>query len=129
MRTIDQDVSQRLKYPIDISFMTDYYITENGYFTFPSPEFWTIEQNLFYLLKNSIKKVFDSKYIMKPYLLSFDEYKTVQLSPLLMIINSVLSIEDFNLDNVIIPSYSSIINICKNNIPKKDKSELQKISW
>jgi len=66
---------------------------------------------------------------MKPAYLSYDEYGTVMLSHLLMFINNIKSIEDFNLDKVIIPSFDSIVNICKNRFPDRDVNELLKIKW
>jgi len=127
--TIDQESKQRKLLPIDIDKMADTYKTESGAFTFPSPELWTIEKNLFYLLRNSVQKQFEQKYLQRPDYLSFDEYGTVALAQLLMYVNNVLCIEDFNLDTVIIPSFQSVVEICQDKFPDKDADSLTEIGW
>jgi hypothetical protein len=129
MITIDLESKQRIKSPIDIDNMGERYKTESEVFTFTSPSLWTLEKHLFFLLKDSIEKTFEPKYRMKPDYLSYDEYGTVILSYLLMFVNGVYSLEDFDLDNVIIPSYDSIVEICKDKFPKKDPNELDIVTW
>jgi len=129
MITIDIESKKRKKLPIDIDHMSDQYISDSGDFIFPSPALEVIERNLFFLMRNSTKKSFESKYIMRPSYLSYDEYNTVALSPLLMYVNSVFSIEDFNLNEVIIPSFSSIVKICADQFPNRKVDDLERISW
>ncbi len=126
---IDQESRQRSRLAIDINFMGERFKTSNGLFTFPSPTLWTIEKNLFYLLRNSIQKDFEKQYIMKPSYLSFDEYSTIALDKLLMYVNGVQCIEDFDLDTVIIPTFSAVLNICKDKFPKTDVKNLTEIEW
>ena len=115
--SIDQESKQRARMPFDIDNMSPRYKTNNGIYTFSSLSLWTIQKNLFYLLKNSTLIVFDPKYKMRPDYMSFDEYGTVALAYLLMYVNSVFCIEDFDLPTVILPSMESIIDICKDKYP------------
>jgi len=127
--TIDQESIQRSRLAIDINFCGDRYKTSNGIFTFPAPSLETIDQNLYYLLKNAIQKPFDRKYIMRPDYLSFDEYGTVSLAQLLMYVNAVPSIEHFDLQAVIIPSLSAIVEMLKDKYPTKDPDDLIEVNW
>lgn len=127
--TIDQESRQRALLPIDIGCMSNTYKTETGLFTFPSPSLWTIEKNLFYLFRNSIQKQFEQKYVMRPDYLSFDEYGTVALAQLLMYINNVSCIENFNLDTVIIPTFQSIVTICQDKFPTQKVDDMTEVDW
>ncbi len=73
--------------------------------------------------------MFEQKYKYKPDYLSFDEYETVVLSPLLMRVNNIFSCEDFDMDYVIIPSLSAIIEMTNDKFPIKEKSELTSVIW
>jgi hypothetical protein len=126
MDTIDQISKRNKDLPIDIDFMGDRYKTTNGYFTFTSPSLWALEKNLFYLLRHSEKRDFESKYIMRPDYLSWDEYNTVVLAPLLMYVNGVMSIEEFSLNEVIIPKFSAIIKVTED---KFSKTASEEIDW
>lgn len=127
--TIDNESKQYKKSPVDIYLMGERYKTENNLFTFPSPEFTVIEQNLFFLLKNSKQENFAPKYNYRPDYLSFDEYGLPILANLLMFINQVPSIEDFVLDVVIIPTFEAIVEITRFKFREKDISDLQEVAW
>jgi len=129
MITIDEKSKQSIRSPLDIDNMSDRYKTTTNLFSFPSPSMWTIEKHLFFLLKNSIEKKFEPKYKMKPDYLSYDEYGITGLAFLLMFVNNIVSIEDFSLDTVIIPTLSAIVEICKDKFAKKEASELETINW
>ena len=129
MITIDKESKQRARLAIDIDNMCERYKTANGVFTFPSPSLWTIEKNRFYLLRNSIQEKFNPKYKMKPDYLSFDKYRTVVLADLLMDINGVFSAEDFDLVNVIIPSFTSIVEVCKDKFSEQEVEDLSEVTW
>jgi len=129
METIDKESRQRVRLAIDIDNMADRFKTSNNIYTFPSPTLWAIEKNLFFLLRNSTKKKFERKYVMRPDYLSFDEYGTVALAQLLMYINNIYCIEDFDLDTIIIPSMQSIVDICRDKFPKKDIKDLTEVNW
>jgi hypothetical protein len=127
--TIDKESRQRERLAIDINFMADRYKTENGIYTFTSPSLSVIDKHLFYLLRNSEERDFDRKYAMKPDYLSFDEYGTVALTWLLMYVNAVPSIEEFDLERVVIPSYSSIVEVLQDKFPIKDVEDLFEVAW
>lgn len=127
--TIDLAVKQAIKSPLDISKMSDRYKTSNGLFSFNSPSLTTIEKNLYYLLRQSKTVEFNSKYKYRPDYLSFDEYGTVVLSQLLMYVNNVQTIEDFDLKEVIIPEKDAIVQILRDNFPQKDSADLEEVNW
>lgn len=129
MITIDDESRQRVRIAIDIDNMSQRYITSSNIFTFTSPSLWTLEKNLYYLLRNSTEIEFDLKYKWKPDYFSYDEYGTVVLAPILMYVNNVYCIEDFDLVTIIVPSLSSIINICQDKFPKEDVSQLTSVDW
>jgi len=127
--TIVQESQQRSRLAIDINFCGDRYKTNNAIFTFPSPTLETIDQNLYYLLKHATQKPFERKYVMRPDYLSYDEYDTVSLAQLLMYVNAVPSIEQFDLQEVIVPSLSAIIEMLKNKFPTQDPDDLTEVTW
>jgi hypothetical protein len=127
--TILDESKSRILSPIDLDQMTDRYKTSSGLFVFPSPDLWTIEKHLFYLLRNSTLVLFNQKYKYKPDYMSYDEYGTVQLAQLLMYVNNVQCIEDFNLINVVIPTMSAIVDICQDKFPTKDIGNLQEVNF
>lgn len=129
MITIDQEARRNKKLPINIDNFSERYKTENGIYTFTSPSMWTLEQNLYYLLVNSKEVEFEQKYKYKPAYLSYDEYGTVVLSPVLMYVNNVQCIEDFDLGRVVIPSLQAIKDTCKDKFRKKDVEDLNTVDW
>jgi hypothetical protein len=128
MFTIDVEAKRNKQLPFSIDYMGKSYVTNNGVI-FPSPSLWLLEKHLFFLAANSKKKLFNQKYVMRPDYLSFDEYKTVVLAPLLMYVNGVFSIEDFNLDEVIIPNISYISEILVDKFPELTVENLEVINW
>lgn len=128
--SISNEAKERIRQPIDMDHMRDRYKTKNGIFSFPSPTVWTVEKNLFFLLKNSEYKNFELKYVYRPDYLSYDKYGTVILGQLLMIVNGVYTIEDFDLDKVVIPSFQAIVSICQDKFPiDRPTSELTEVLW
>lgn len=129
-KTIDEEARQRIRIPFDLDFMAARYQTENSLYTFTSPSLWTIEKNLFYLLKNSIEVDLDPKYIRKPWLLSYHQYGIVTLEYLLMYVNGVYAPEEFDIPSVALPTMESIIQICDDKFSKKDNVDtLEKVRW
>ncbi len=127
--TIDKEARQNARLAIDPNFYGPRFQTENGIYTFPAPTLEALDQNLYFLLKNAKEKEFDRKYKQRPDYLSFDEYATVQLAQLLMYINGVPTIEAFDLQTVIIPSYTSIIEMLRNKFSKRPVDELEEVNW
>ena len=129
MILIDDEVKHRIKQPINLDNMAERFITSDETFAFTSPSLKIYERNRYYLLKNSVRKSFNPKYFMRPDYLSFDEYGTVALSTLLMYINGVFCIEEFELSNVVIPSFNAVIEIIGDKYPELDNSKLQRVNW
>jgi len=129
MFTIDKEAKKNKLIPINVDYMGVRYRTESDLFIFPSPAFWLLEKNLFFLAANSVKKTFDQKYIMRPDYLSYDEYETVVLAPLLMFINRVFTVEEFNLNEIIIPKMSYIVDILIDKFPELPPDKLEVINW
>ena len=127
--TIDQEAKKFARSPFSIEKMGDRYKTNNNLYSFPSPTLATIEAYLYFLLRNSTVKIMDSKYRWKPDYLSHDEYGTVVLWQLIMYVNSVFAVEDFDLKEVVIPSLTSIITMNQINFPTKDVDELTSVNW
>lgn len=127
--TIDTETRQQRRSPFDISKMADRYKTENGLFSFQSPTLETIEKNIYFLLRNSTIEKFESKYRFKPDYLSYDRYGTPILDQLLLYVNSVQTVEDFNLQEVIIPTKQAVIEMLRDNFPEKESSELTEVNW
>lgn len=128
--TINNESRQNMRMPFDIDFMANRYQTKNGIYTFTSPSLWTIEKNLFYLLKHSIEVDLEPKYVRKPWLLSYDQYGIVILEYLLMYVNGVFSSEDFDIATVVLPTIESIIEICNDKFSKiTNVDSLEKIEW
>jgi uncharacterized protein YpbB len=109
--TITGEANSQVKSPLDISRKSNKYVTSNGIYVFPSPSLYTLEKNLFYLLHNSIEKLFEKKYIMKPSYLSYDEYGTTFLGETLMYVNGISCLEEFDMEYVVVPSLESLIKI------------------
>jgi hypothetical protein len=99
-------------------------------YTFPDPNLETLEENLFFLLRNSTELGFKPRYNFKPEYLSFDVYGTPALAPLLMFVNNIGSVEEFaDLPKVVIPSLDSITTILADIFPEEDISDLESITW
>ena len=128
--TIDIEARQQRRSPFDISKMSDRFKTSNGLFSFDSPSLETIEKNLYFLLRQSTVKEFERKYRFRPDYLSYDEYGTPILDKLLMYVNNVQTVENFtDLQEVIIPSKGSIVEMLKDNFPEKDSEDLDEVDW
>jgi len=108
---IDNEVKRQLDSPLDFENFGNRYKSENGLYTFPDLNLETIDKNLFYLLRNSKEINFELKYKYRPDYLSFDVYGTAILWELIMYVNEIFSVEDFNLIKVVLPSIDSIISI------------------
>jgi hypothetical protein len=135
MYNVKDQANQNAALPITVDFMTERYVTDTDIFTFPSPGIWTIEKNMFYLIRNSTKKPFESQYIMRPDYLCIDEYgngtdsQFAVLAPLIMRVNNVFSYEDFNLNEVIVPDFSAIVEMLGDKFGHKDPEDLVSVNW
>ena len=129
MFTIDIDAKKNKLMPINLDFMGERYKVKSGSVVFPSPTFWLLEKHLFFLAANSTKKNFEIKYTMRPDYLSYDEYNTVVLAPLLMYVNGIFCIEQFNLNEVIVPKISYISEILVDKFPELSPDDLEEVNW
>lgn len=111
--TIDRESRQRSRLSIDVDFAGARYKTTNGLYTFPSYELDMYDKYLYYLLANSEQKKFERQYVLRPDYLSYDEYSTVALAQMLMYVNAVPSIEMFDLDIVVVPTYNAVVEMLK----------------
>ena len=128
--TIDKESNNFRRMPIDFERMGERYKTENELFTFPDPDLRTLEENLFFLLRNATELVFKPRYNFRPEYLSYDIYGTPALGPVLLFVNNISSVEDFfDLPKVVIPSLDAITKILSDIFPEEDISDLQSIEW
>jgi len=127
--TIEDEAKQFSRSPFNIGKMGIQYKTSNELFSFPSPELSTIDKHLFFLLRNSSIEKFAPKYKYRPDYLSFDKYGTTILWQLLMYVNGVASVEDFDMKEVVVPSVSSIVEMNKDNFPDLPTEDLTEINW
>ena len=127
--TIDTESRQRERVAVDINFSGNRYKTENGLYTFPAPELATIDRHLYFLLTHSTQKEFEQKYIMRPDYLSYDEYQTVSLSQMLMYVNNVMSVEAFNLELVVVPTLSAVVDMLQDKFIQQPVEDLFEVNW
>lgn len=127
--TINDEAKRQLRSPLDIERFGNRFKTDNNYYSFPDPNLETIDKNLYYLLRNSEEVEFEAKYKFRPDYLSYDYYGTTILWELLMYVNGVFSLEDFNLVSVVIPSLESITFILQDLFPIEDADDLESIDW
>lgn len=81
---------------------------------FSSPYLYPIEKYRFYLLKNSVKKNLDIGNYYRPDYVSYENYGTTCLWYLLLYMNDMNCIEEFATHEIVIPSYSAIIDTARN---------------
>lgn len=129
METIDIEAKINSRIPTNIDYMSEQ-LKCNSSYIIHFPALWVIEKNLFYLLRYSTEEKFQPKHRMKPSYLSFDKYGTTTLGYLLMYVNNVQCLEDFDLTTVIIPDFSAIVELCKDRYKNnKTIDELKTIDW
>jgi hypothetical protein len=129
VETIDVEAKLNARLPVNIDFMSQKYICQSAPYIVNSPSLWVLEKNLFYLLRYSREEAFKPKYKMKPSYLSQDEYGTVILDYLLMYVNNVSCIEEFDLTTVIIPEYYAIVEICKDRYKNDNINDFKSLRW
>lgn len=116
-QTIDVEARKLANLSVDPDKFRRQYISRDGDYKiqFVSPLYTTYEKHRFYLLSKSIKVKLDHKYWYRPDSLSKDVYGVTSMWQLLMLLNNVMSIDEFSLEEVLIPSYDSILEISKDN--------------
>jgi hypothetical protein len=127
---IDEEAKTFKRMPVDFERMGERFKTDNELYTFPDPNLRTLEENLFFLLRNATEMVFRPRYNFRPEYLSYDIYGTPALSPILMFVNNIGSVEEFyNLPKVVIPSLDAITAILPDIFPEEETEDLESISW
>jgi hypothetical protein len=127
---IDEEAKNFKRMPVDFERMGERFKTENELYTFPDPNLRTLEENLFYLLRNATELNFRPRYNFRPEYLSYDIYGTPALSQVIMFVNNIGSVEEFyNLPKVVIPSLDAITAILSDIFPEEDIEDLESISW
>lgn len=126
---ISTEATQNLQSPLDIEKFGNRYKTSNDLFTFPDPNLLTLDKNLYYLLRNSEETNFEKKYKYRPDYMSYDYYGTVILWEMLLYVNNVFSVEDFDLDTVVIPSLDAVTYVIKDSFQIPDPQDLTSIDW
>jgi len=128
--TIDREAQQAIRSPLDWERTGERFQTTNGLFTFPDPNRYTVDQNIFYLLKNSDEIPFEQQYNYRPDYASHDYYGTTILAQVLMYVNGVRLIEEFvDLDVLVLPAFDAILIMLQNNFPEIKSEDLIKIDW
>ncbi len=93
-------------------FRLKYRHVENGLnVNFSSPMLSDFEKYRFFLLKNSQRKVLPVKFYYRPDYMAHDEYGTTNLWFLLLYINDIPSIEEFDKYDILVPAYSAILRL------------------
>jgi len=127
---INHEAKKNLRSPIDFERFGERFKTSNDYFSFPSPDLETLDKNLFYLLRNSQEVSFETRYRFRPDYVSFDYYGVTTLSNLIMYVNGIFSVEDFDkLDKLVIPSMHAITTVLKDSYSIPDVEDLEAIEW
>ena len=126
---ISTEAVQNLQSPLDIEKFGQRWKTENNYFTFPDPNLLTLDKNLYYLLRHSEEVLFENKYKYRPDYLSYDYYGTVILWEMILYVNNVFSLEDFDLNTVVIPSLEAVTFIIQDSFKIPAPEDLQSIDW
>lgn len=129
--TIDQESKLLSSLSIDLDRFRRLYTTKDDDKTvfFVGPSLTIFERFRFTLVSNSKRLILEEKYYQRPDYLSYDQYGTVVLWPVILYVNDVLSIEEFVLDSVLVPSFDSITDITRYNelsLKALDVQELNK---
>jgi len=83
---------------------------------FVAPKIIAYEDYRFYLLQNSVRRQLSIDRYYRPDYVSYDEYGTTNLWALLLFINDIPTIEDFVVEDILIPSRGAIANISRDNL-------------
>lgn len=99
--------------------------------TFVSPKLEIYDKYRFYILQNCEKKKLELKHRYRPDYVSYEEYGTTNWWTLILYINDIPSIEEFNKEKILVPSIdcvTTLSNIEKHDVEVKDLHENDNIS-
>ena len=91
---------------------------------FVAPKLICFEDYRFFLYQNSRTENLKPSFYFRPDYLSYEEYNTTNLWALLMFINDIPTIEQFNKSEILIPSKASITKISKDIVKRDIPNEL-----
>lgn len=91
-----------------------------------SPSITLFDKYRFYILQNCSKELLPLKYRYRPDYLSYDKYGTTNWWTLILYINDVSSIEEFDLEEVLIPNLTCVGRL---NDISSDMRELSLINY
>lgn len=116
--SIRDEARKNCKITTDIDTFRDRYIEidKKNNITVVSPgyDIRTFDKNLFLLLSKARKEPFKAKWIMRPYLVSYDFLGTVIYSQLIMYMNNCSLMEEFkDYDFIYIPTNDSILELAR----------------
>jgi len=129
-RVIDEEAKILSTYSNDIdNFRRKYSLkeeltNEQILIQFVAPKIISFEDNRFLLLQNSNLKPLKSNRYYRPDYISYEEYGSTNLWGLLLFINDIPCIEDFNVENILIPTKSIVVSISAKNIRKNLLQEI-----
>ena len=124
VKTIDQEASilSRLASDLDnyrrMYSLTEEDTDENIFVKFVAPSIIAFENYRFYLLQNSVTKQIQANYYYRPDYVSYDEYGTVNLWAMLLFINNIPTMEDFNQESILVPTQNAIIEVSRDVLTK-----------
>lgn len=101
---------------------------------FVSPYLLAYEKYRQYLLKNSVLEPLSPIYYYRPDYLSFDLYGSTMFWTVILYINNISCIEDFNVEEIYLPSFSAInllseLKENENAVIDLDEIDSRKIIW
>jgi hypothetical protein len=88
--------------------------------TFYSPSLEVIDKIKPFLIANADYVLFEPKYVMRPEYLSYDQYGTTDYWYILMYINNIFTISEFNMTHIYIPRRTAMQEILSKKIAKTD---------
>ena len=114
-KKIDDEARILSKFPDDIDNFRRFYSMketnneETINIRFCAPSIIALENNRFYLLANSNKKPLKPSNYYRPDYVSYEEYGTTNLWSMILFINNIPSIEEFNKEDILVPTASSVL--------------------
>lgn len=97
---------------------------ENIVVRFVAPQICAFEEYRYVFLKNSVTKELKPNYFYRPDYVSYEEYGTTNLWSLLLFINDIATIEEFNREFIIVPTRSVIYDISLDVIRREPYKEI-----
>ena len=128
--TIDKEANVLIQLATDMDRYRRYYsmkeehTNESIFVKFVAPKLIAFEEYRFYLLKNSETKPLSPVNYYRPDYVSYTEYGTINLWALLLFINDIPTIEDFDVENILVPTQKSILEISRNVLARNLVTEL-----